>query len=193
VMLALASLVLAIPMIFALVISQVTAGGARPQAGFSIGLVPLALFLAGVWVVLRYSMGPLMSWSERTFRLFESWDFTRGRVLIMLAVGVSVAVIVLCGEVVLFSLLALAANAIVPVSALPAAMASDPKAVVALVAPVLIAALVAFPLLATWGLVMFGAAWAEMYRQLTAPDAGPPVASDQVPPVEPPHRDGLQV
>jgi hypothetical protein len=99
-----------------------------------------------------------------------------------------VAVIVLCGEVVLFSLLALAANAIVPLSSLPAAMASDPKAVVALVAPVLIAALVGFAILATWALVMFGAAWAEIYRQLTAPDAAPPMASDQVPPVEPAAR-----
>jgi hypothetical protein len=192
VLLVLASLVLAIPMIFALVISRVTTGG--PPQGFSIGLLPLAMFLAGIWVVLRYSMGPLLSWSERTYRLFESWAFTRGWVLMMLAVGVSVVVIVLCGEVVLFSLLVLAVNAIVPLQSLPAAMANDPKAVLALFTPVHgIVALVLFSLLATWGLVMFGAAWAEMFRQITAPEAPAPVVSDQVAPIEPPHRDGLQV
>jgi hypothetical protein len=78
------------------------------QIGIILGVV--ALQVAGFYVLMRFSMGPLMSFDERRFRLFESWRLTRGNGWRLLAVDLILAIGVLAVELVLIGVMLLSAG-----------------------------------------------------------------------------------
>jgi hypothetical protein len=63
----------------------------------------VAMEIAGFYVLMRFSMAPVMSFDRREFRLFESWSFTRGNgwrlvaVEIILMLGVLLLELLLVG------------------------------------------------------------------------------------------------
>lgn len=68
-----------------------------------VGLAALALIL---WVAIKLSMAAPMTFAHRQFRLFESWNFTRGHVGKLVSVAL-LLVVFLIGIEVLFGVLAL--------------------------------------------------------------------------------------
>ncbi|HEX7814455.1 hypothetical protein [Dyella sp.] len=46
-----------------------------------LGAVGVAAFVAWIWVAIRLSLGPVMSFAASEFRFFESWNLTRGHAL----------------------------------------------------------------------------------------------------------------
>ena len=70
-------------------------GGGQGQAQVVRVIGDLVSWALSVWISLRLSLAAPMSFSERKFRLFESWTMTRGLDLRLLAVGAIIAVMVI--------------------------------------------------------------------------------------------------
>lgn len=71
----------------------------------------IALFVLCIWLALRFSMAAPLSFVERRFALFESWDFTRGQagrlfVMALLVVAVIILMEMIVGAVVVGGLVA---------------------------------------------------------------------------------------
>lgn len=78
--------------------------------GIALGLLlALALLIAVFWVGLRLALAMPMTFAERRFRLFESWERMRGHVLQLFLVGLLSVVIVLLIEVIVGSVVGVAA------------------------------------------------------------------------------------
>jgi len=133
-------------------------------------LIPVAIVIAigfGTWAILRISMAPVMSFSENTFILPESWALTRGHALKMFWVALALGAIVWAVQMVLFGAVIAAANAVIPLQDLfgaPGAKAFPDLTRLGYGFWFGVAAGVA--LFSTFVSVLFGAAWAEMYRGL---------------------------
>jgi hypothetical protein len=143
--------------------------------GFVIPLVgQLIVALAALWIWLRLCMGPVMSFHEREFRLFESWTLTKGQAGRIFAVMFLVGLMLLALEIV-FSIIGMAG---VGVTVLANSGLQNVESLRTLTPAAVIAKLI--PLLALFALMMvFGVgiinaliwgAVARMYRQLH-PDA----------------------
>ena len=65
----------------------------------------LGAFGALIWVGLRLSMAAPLTFTERQFRLFESWDFTRGQSWRLLGMTALVVLIIIGLEMVLYGVL----------------------------------------------------------------------------------------
>jgi hypothetical protein len=74
---------IAIAIVLMIPVFIVVAAAAGMGNELLIQLAPLFLLLllypAGLVVILRFVMGPVMSFDEQRFRLFESWPLTKGR------------------------------------------------------------------------------------------------------------------
>jgi hypothetical protein len=133
----------------------------------------LFVTLVGVWLWLRLCMGPVMSFRERQFRLFESWALTQGQVLRMFVVFFLVFLMLLLLEIICGVILFAAAGA-----TLFAGGAFNPQSLANLPPEGWIARLT--PLLVVFGIVLTFAGgvaqaliWApvaQMYRQLRPDD-----------------------
>jgi len=141
-------------------------------------LIPVAMVVAigvGTWAVLRISMAPVMSFSENTFILPESWALTRGHALKMFWVALALGVIVWVVQMVLFGAAIAAANAVIPLQELfgaPGAKAFPD--LTRLGYGFWFGVAIGAALFSTFVSALFGAAWAEMYRGLRP--AQPPAA-----------------
>ncbi|MGZ8408089.1 MAG: hypothetical protein ACXWVJ_08685, partial [Caulobacteraceae bacterium] len=83
--------------------SAAASGGLEYQpwmvpAGVVAGLVLLAVI---IWLCLRFSMALPMTFADRTFRLFESWSFTKGRTGSLFLTGLLVIALVIVTEIVM--------------------------------------------------------------------------------------------
>jgi hypothetical protein len=73
--------------------------GVATLGGQNAGLVgirllgQLAMYAVVVWVTLRLSLAGPITFTERQFRLFESWTLTRGNTWRLLGVGVIISVV----------------------------------------------------------------------------------------------------
>jgi hypothetical protein len=147
--------------------------GSGNAAGVIVGavvglLLMLALVALLVRVLLRLSMAPVMAFAESTFRLTESWALTRGHSWKMFLVALALFALTVVVELVVFGVLTAWAGAVVPLSS----FASDPQgALNALGVPFLAAAGVAFSLISGVAYTVWGATWADMYRQLAVKPA----------------------
>ena len=75
-------------------------------ASILIGVVGgLGVFGALIWAGLRLSMAAPLSFTDRQFRLFESWDFTRGQSWRLLGMFALVVLIIIGLELVLYAVL----------------------------------------------------------------------------------------
>ncbi|MBC6981767.1 hypothetical protein [Caulobacter sp. 17J80-11] len=81
---------------------------AAPWAGVirAVGLTAVVLTSVGalIWVGLRLSLAPPMTFADRTFRLFESWTLTRGQGGRLFGLAVLILVVVLVIEMVVGAL-----------------------------------------------------------------------------------------
>jgi hypothetical protein len=178
VVLILIQIAIAIPMaiVFGVAIFGAALSSGQPHTETMVGLIGARLLIqlvitaASLWVWLRLCLGPVMSFRERQFRLFESWALTKGREWRMLLAMLLVFLIVFCVYLIL-ALLGLA-GVVAVVGATPGM--SDPQTFFArppaLWMPSLIPFLAVFAVL---GAVLVGVAnalvygaLARMYRQL---------------------------
>lgn len=164
VMMVIALFVAMIP--FLIVVAIVAIAGEESLA-LVIPLLSLLLFGVFVWLALRFSLAPVMTFAERNFRFFESWTVTAGHAAGMFLVLVALAVIVLLAQGVLLAAGLVAAGATIGATAFGDAWLDNPAealgrlgwgfwGVAAVVVSIVSAAI----------FVLFGGAWAEMYRQL---------------------------
>jgi hypothetical protein len=135
-----------------------------------------AVAAALIWVSLRLSMATAMTFTDRQFRLFESWSLTQGSAGRLLGVGVLSLLLVFVVELVVAGIVLCAMFA----SGGPPTWLNDPTAVQAFVAqPPLVLLRQIWPWLAVVGAVwiligsalftVFCAPWAAAYRDLTRP------------------------
>jgi hypothetical protein len=162
------SMVLAIPTSIAMAAVVLTWRDAAPFVSAPIQLITWAVT---VWLGRRFCMVPPMIFSERRFRLFESWTMTRGHVWRLFGVG-AMALLACIGVYVVLAGVAVAI-AWPMVASLGASVSpqtfftQSPQRVWNELAPflVLYAALVFVG--STFLLPVFFAPWPEAYRQLT--------------------------
>ena len=144
-----------------------------------IGPVVIAVaLLAAIWAVARLGMAAPMTFSDRRFRLFESWSATRGQGLRLVGLGLLIFLFSLVVELVLVGLVLAAVLAIVghwPTSAhqvgvwLVALRDLDLRQAAVWLVPLAVAAAAIYG--STSAIVI--APWASFYQQLNAhPNAG---------------------
>jgi hypothetical protein len=151
-------------------------GAALGGSGGVVGAVVMLLLMpvafgVGAWGALRLSLGPTMSFAERTFRLMESWTLTRGHAWRLFLVSLSLFAMIVLVELVLLVGVLLVVAAVTGGIEL-----SDPTALFGLMSRVTLPAMLAvsavFSVVIVAIYVIGTATWADIYRQLR-----PPVAS----------------
>src|SRR5262249_24659691 len=139
-------------------------------AGFAllrfIGQLAIAAVL--IWLWLRLSLGMVMTYRERQFRLFESWTATRGHVLRMFLAVLLVWVMLSALYLVLVIIAAVTFGAtVVAVGQDPRAFFSRPPAEwLNALTPLVIVCLIGFVIAVSAGNALTWAAVARMWRQL---------------------------
>ena len=164
----LVSMALAIPVTLASAFVALTWRDAAPFVGLPVQLITWGVT---IWLGLRFSMVAPMIFSDRRFRLFESWALTRGHVWRLFCVGLVMALTTAAVYVVLAGAgLAIAwpmFHSLAAVGSAQAFFQQGPQQIWSQLAPfmVLYAGLV---LVGSVILVpAFFAPWPEAYRQLT--------------------------
>jgi hypothetical protein len=154
------------------------AGVAGGFAGLIILRLVIQLVLTAVtlWVWLRLCMGPVMSFKERQFRLFESWAMTKGHVWRMFLVMLLAFLIIIAIYIVLAIIGFIGVIAIIgatPGMSDPQTFFLRPPAqwISALLPMVAVVAVLGVVLVGSANALVYGAV-ARMYRQLN-PDADP--------------------
>lgn len=153
-------------------VSAAASGGANFEPWMiPVGIVAfLAMFGVIIWLALRFSMAPPMTFAENTFRLFESWTFTRGRVgslfltallMIVLVIGVEMVMAMVFGALALGGLAAAGSMTdLEQTFSRPPAEWLPTLGIVGLIAAPIIAFVTGLLLAITW------APWADAYRQM---------------------------
>jgi hypothetical protein len=141
-------------------------GGGGAAVGALIGALSiLVLIVVILWGALRLSFAPVMAFADGTFRLFESWTLTRGHAGKMLLVAAAITFLSSIVYVVVLGVLVMTLG--LDFASLGATLSSDPQALLNQIGvPWLALAIVAASVLTAAYYVVWGAAWAEMYRQL---------------------------
>jgi hypothetical protein len=127
-----------------------------------------ALFGVMIWLALRLSLATPMSFAEQNFRVFESWAVTAGRAGKMFAVGLALVVIVWVSEMILLAAGFAVVTATVGFETIAGWFEHPHPLAFAAMAPWMIGAFAIGGVLSTFFLVLFGAAWAEIYKGLEA-------------------------
>lgn len=155
------------------IVVGVSHGGAGAAA--ALVLVPI-LLLAMVVLVLVFGVrfalvGPMMV-QDGTFRLFESWTLTKGRVGSLLLIALGLFGIFLVIDVVLLAtfvgLGAAAVNSLGGLGQAVTLLRQSPQALLGKLAPVLVLYVVIHVPLAGCLVAIAGAPWARAYRDLAA-------------------------
>lgn len=149
--------------------SAATAAGG-PGVAVTISIVFVGYIVAiglSVWLLLRLSLAPVISFAENTFRVSESWQLTKGHAWRMFLVGLSVFGMVAVVQIVLLA----GAFAFLTAGATnPANLFQDPAAMATLMSqvtlPMVFVGSSVAAVVGVWSYVMGAAAWASMYRQL---------------------------
>jgi hypothetical protein len=141
---------------------------AHEAPGVQLVILPVTFLALGVivWVLLRLSMATPMSFAQRGFRLYESWDLTRGQAGKMFFVALAFVLMAIGFEVVVGCLGLVALGGFAGVEHL-SGWVLQPKFDLARVMPWVVGAGVAASIVATAIITLFGAGWAEIYRELT--------------------------
>jgi len=93
-----AAVVLAIPL------ALLSKGGEMSGIHWAIVLAIVPGYVASIYVMLRFSMAPIMSFDQRRFRLFEAWRFTRGEGWRLLGLAVVMCLALIAVEFVVLAL-----------------------------------------------------------------------------------------
>jgi hypothetical protein len=153
------------------IIPVVIVGGLVAAAAHNSALVAfipilfLFVFAAVIWLGLRLSMATPASFAEGRFRLYESWAMTRGHAGKLFLTALAILVICWVAELIIVGITLVAIGG-------PSALAGMPTwfqhPEFGKMAPFVLATGV---LASLWGAAMytlFGAAWATIYRELSA-------------------------
>jgi hypothetical protein len=187
-----AQMVMSIPLVVLMVAMGAASFGMHPGGGpeaftgamasaLGVRLIGQLVILAvTIWLWCRLSMGPVMSFRERQFRLFESWNLTRGHAWSIFLTLLLVFVMLIALEIVLYILGGLAMfAAIAPIPGItdPQTFFSRPPgewidqfAPAAAILALLVLILVGVGNAMTWIAV------ARLYRQIALPSEAPPAA-----------------
>lgn len=157
------------------VVAAVAGGEGGPGfAGIFIFLLALAAVAAVLWALVRVSLAPVASFAERGFKIEEGWRLSRGQFWKMFLVGVALVAILMVVQIVLLAVGFAVAAAVMPAPDVVDAWLENPEfSLAVLAAPLGILAVVLLSVLSAFSYVLFGAGWAEIYRQLTAPEPAP--------------------
>jgi hypothetical protein len=171
--------VLMIPMLLGIGVYAASGGGKAAIAPL-IGLGAVGLFgltALVLWVYARFSMAAPMSFEDRTFRLLESWPFTRGKAGKLMLLGCFVFGVAIGFWVILMIPIALLVGLAAVGAALAAAFgAGGNSAGVGPAAVVLFMVLLGVFSGYMWAVTL--APWADAYRQMRqAPGSEPPPLS----------------
>ena len=139
-----------------------------PAVVLLIVLLILAAIGLFVWVLLRLSLATPMSFAERSFRLYESWTLTQGHAGRIFLVVLVLAIIGWIGEMILGGVAITALGGAYGLQRL-ASWFQHPTFNLAVATPWLVGGALMLAVFSTLLLVLFGAAWAEIYRELTEP------------------------
>jgi len=141
----------------------------REAPGVQLLAVPVmfAAFAGVIWVLLRLSLAPPQSFAERGFRLYESWDLTRGQAGKMFLVVLAFVVLLWLAEIILGAVVLGMVGGFAGLQALET-WARRPHWDFAAMAPWIVAGGLAVGVLSTAFMTLFAAGWAEIYRELTA-------------------------
>lgn len=133
-----------------------------PGVGFGIAAIVLIVLGAMVWLFVRFSLGLPMSFADSYFRLFDSWRLTSGHAAKMALVGVAVGVIAILVQLAFFLGFIFAAVAVLG----PTAESDVATLTFAQVSPILALAAVLMAFVSVFGMVLYSAPLAAIYRQL---------------------------
>ncbi len=163
-----AILLMIVAMVPTMILVGFIAALAHEAPGVQLMIVPVTFLAMGVvvWVLLRLSMATPMSFAQRGFRLYESWDLTRGQAGKMFFVALAFVVMAIGFEVVVGCLGLVALGGFAGVEHL-SDWVLQPKFDLARIMPWVVGAGVAASIIATAIFTLFGAGWAEIYRELT--------------------------
>jgi hypothetical protein len=174
-----ANLLMSIPLgiiTVAATIGQIASSGGAHASAIGVGAGILIVRFLGqaiiaavlIWLWLRLSLGVVMSYQERQFRLFESWTLTRGHAwrmfltillvsLMLMALGLVMSII--CMVTVAVSVGAVASNP-------QAFFAQSPSAWIAAMTPLMVVILIWIVVGVGLGNALMWGAVARMWRQL---------------------------
>ena len=138
-----------------------------PVLEWAIAAVLVAAFGLYLWVFLRLSLATPMSFAQRGFRLYESWDMTRGLVWKMFGVIAVLFLVALAAEAILIAI-GLGASGGLPDLVAARAWFRRPTLNLQALAPWIVGGGIVVSLLSTAGFALLGGAWAEIYREITA-------------------------
>ena len=133
-----------------------------PGVGFGIAAIVLIVLGAMLWLFVRFSLGLPMSFADSYFRLFDSWRLTSGHAAKMALVGVAVGVIAILVQLAFFLGFIFAAVAVLG----PTAESDVATLTFAQVSPILALAAVLMAFVSVFGMVLYSAPLAAIYRQL---------------------------
>jgi hypothetical protein len=150
------------------------AAGASWATGLIVFLLACATAAAVIWVALRLSLGVPMSFAQKSFRLFESWDLTRQQGWRLLGVILGVVAIILIGELFIFGVAGAlgAATVMTKIEGLKAFIAHPPANWLALAAPWITFGVAFYTVFAGVTLTILAAPFATILRQLSPPNVG---------------------
>lgn len=154
-----------------------------------VGLGVLVLFVALIYVLLRFAFVVPMMVDDGQFHLFDAWRLTKHHVGSLFVIGLCLVGVALAAELVIGAFLIALGVAALGVAAgglgnLQAFFTQDPTVIITRLAPWLIVyGVLAIPLQGC-AMAIFGAPWARAYRDIVPPAAQPAAAVP--PPVTPP-------
>lgn len=141
----------------------------QAPAGLAL-IAPLVFFLIFgviVWLALRLSLAPPMSFSAPGFRLYESWSVTRGHGGKLFLVALAFAVMAWVAELVILAVCMGALGGFAGLSAL-SGWVTHPHFDLGALAPSLVIGGLVLGLFTTAFTTLVSAGWAEIYRELSA-------------------------
>ncbi|MCC7268968.1 MAG: hypothetical protein IT546_16730 [Caulobacteraceae bacterium] len=151
------------------------AAAASTETAVVLGIVGvLALIVGGVWLALRLSLAPVMSFAQQGFPLVEAWKLTQGKVGSLFLVGLLMVLIVVTLEMVVFGALiggaiAAIAGASLNEAALQAFFAQPVSAWSMQILPWVLGGGLVISLLGGVFTTLASAPWAAAYRDLAPP------------------------
>lgn len=175
---------------------RASAGGPAVAAVICVGVI--VYFVVVLWVALRFSLALPMTFAEREFRLFESWEMTKGQAgrllgLALLLIVVCIAIGVVIDAVLLAVVFGGVGLSLSDQAQWTAFFSRPPEAWMSEIAPwaAVLAVIGCFAAAALMAILL--APWASAYQQLvTRPSAFGPAGGMPPEPQPPPDFGGLR-
>jgi hypothetical protein len=161
-------LALALPLAAGGVVAAIQAMHNNPASagitGIVVGLAAIAFTIGLFWVMIRLSLGPVMSWVSGDFKLFDSWQLTRGHEWSIFLVCVGLVVILWLCEAVLGGI---AAGVFLGSGGLDRLRdVTNPMDMWNRVGPLLPVIAICVTIVQAFAITVFAAPFAEIYREL---------------------------